>query len=151
MVGLGSRLGRDDAVGLLLAEALARDPPPGVTVRLREAADALTLAQDLLELCGPVLFVDAAALDAPPGDWRLWPESALALKRHAGAVSTHGLGLAESLAIARDLGFSGTVHLFGVAPFDLTPGSTPSAALTRRLPGLLEALRAALNRLTGAS
>jgi hypothetical protein len=57
------------------------------------------------------------------------------------SVSTHGLGLAEGLELARTLGFNQPASIFGIQPFDLSPGQGLTPEMTSRFPLLLAALR----------
>lgn len=146
VIGVGSSCGRDDAVGLELTRAVAaRGTHAGVRVALWEDADALTLAHDLIGLLaqsGPILVVDCADMGLGGGQARCFEAAAVRLGVRSGSVSTHGLGMADALALARGLGFERPVHVFGVQPFDLSPvpGLTPEMAA--RLPALVQALEA---------
>jgi hydrogenase maturation protease len=143
VVGLGTRLGRDDEVGLALVEALARDPNLETRCELLEGADAAVVAAFLIERRAPVILVDAAEMGIPPGEHRLFAEHEAEMVLKSGAVSTHGLGLAEGLALARALGSDQPVQIFGVQPFDLSPGSGLTPEMGAMLPKLLAALREA--------
>ena len=146
VVGLGSRVAADDAIGLELAAA-ARGRP-GVAVLLWEDRDALDLTGALLELDGPVLLLDCADMGLPPGSHRAFAASEARLVPHAAGASTHGFGVADALALAEALGFDAPVRILGVQPFDLRPGVTAlSAPLQARWPALLAALDAELARL----
>ena len=143
IVGIGSRMSRDDAIGLRLVAALSEEERFSDRCTLLEDADMATVTLNLLEHGGPVILVDAADMGIDPGEFRLLDDSAAKLTCHADSVSTHGLGLSDSLGIARALGFDAPVKIFATQPFDLspTPGLTPE--MSRRFPGLLEALRKA--------
>ena len=145
VAGVGSRLSRDDAIGLELVATL--DPPPWVECRLWEDADALTLAADLLDLDQTTLVVDCARMGLPPGSARCFAPTEAHLGSRLRALSSHGLGLAEALEIARRLGLAQQVHLFGVQPFDLDRGPGLSPPMTARLPALLGQLHQALEGL----
>ncbi|MBF0461715.1 MAG: hydrogenase maturation protease [Magnetococcales bacterium] len=148
VVGIGSRYARDDAVGLALVEALPTVfSGCAVVTLLWENADALTLAHDLLELPGPVLIVDCADMGLAGGAWRFFAMQDVSLHPHQSTVSTHGVGMAEALAIAQALGFGHPVHLFGVQPFDLSPCPDLTPEMQECLPVLQEALVAAVDRL----
>jgi hypothetical protein len=56
------------------------------------------------------------------------------------SVSTHGMGLAEGLELARTLGFDQSARIFGVQPFDLSPGQGLTPEMTSRFPSLLDSL-----------
>ncbi|MBF0626663.1 MAG: hydrogenase maturation protease [Magnetococcales bacterium] len=148
VIGVGSRGARDDAIGLLLVEALAQSTAsPGLTPLLWEDADALTVAHDLLALTEPVLIVDCANMGLEGGAWRHFRPRDGELKITRDALSTHGLGMAEALEIACGLGFDHPVRVFGVQPFDLSPqpGLTPEMA--QRMPELLTGLQTVVTRL----
>jgi len=148
VAGVGNDLSRDDAIGLRLLEAYGRQPPPaGVVTRVWADADALTLADNLLESDRPLLLVDCAAMGLEPGHWRLMRTGEITLACHGDALSTHGLGVAEALAIASELGRRSPVHLFGIQPFDTSPGAGLSAGMQRRFAPLLAALGEAVTDL----
>lgn len=147
VAGIGSRHSTDDAIGLWLVDNLG-SLPEGVGRERWEDADALSLAHLLLENTGPLLIVDCAEMGLMGGEWRCFSATAdtnMKLTSHSRSISTHGLGLAEALNIARKLGLDTPVHIFGVQPFQLkyslTPNSGLSEAMQTRLPQLLIALR----------
>ncbi len=137
IVGIGSRVRADDAIGLHLVEGLAGRP--GLRTHLWEDRDALDLATLLLELDRPVLVVDCARMGLEPGAWRAFDAEDADLRQHARSVSTHGLGLADALALAKDLGFGRPVRIFGVQPFDLSLRSGLSPGMAGALAVLREA------------
>ena len=141
IAGVGSFLSCDDAIGLQLVEAYARQPlPSGVAIHSWEDADALTLVDNLLDLGEPLLLVDCADMGVTSGSWRLFSAAEVRLHCHSDALSTHGLGVAEALAIARELGHEAAVYLFGIQPFDLSPGLELSSGMQGCFSGLLRAL-----------
>jgi hydrogenase maturation protease len=163
VVGLGSEVAGDDAIGLALVEkvrerlesprrvplrAAASDDEPVACV-LWPDADALTVAHDLLEMTGAVLLVDCADMGLAPGSARLLGAAEVRVKVKHSPVSVHGLGLAEALELARRLGFTQPVHFFAVQPYDLAPGTGLSAEMAARLPELVVDLEGAARRLAG--
>ncbi|HYW27999.1 MAG TPA: hydrogenase maturation protease [Terriglobales bacterium] len=129
VIGLGAEDRGDDAAGLLVARLVAASAPPGVDVR-ECAGDAGTLL-GLLDGAGRAILVDAARGRAA-GEVERVPLNAV---RPAAARSTHGLGLAEALAVGAELGVvsSGAVRLYVVhgRVFDLGPPSTEVVAGVR--------------------
>ncbi len=127
VAGVGSYLSGDDEIGLALVEAFADrsdiSPSTGsqVAIALWSDADALTLANELVNLTMPVLLVDCADMRMQGGSWRLFSAEKAKLDAPVRALSTHGLGLVDALRIAQELGFRQHVHFFGIQPFDLTP------------------------------
>lgn len=147
VAGIGSRHSGDDAIGLWLVDHLA-GLPADVHREQWEDADALSLAHRLLGTPGPLLIVDCAEMGLGGGEWRCFSATAdanMKLTPLSRSISTHGLGLAEALAIARQLGSTTTVSIFAVQPFELAlrPPSQNglSEAMRARLPQLQSALR----------
>jgi hydrogenase maturation protease len=142
-IGIGTRLGRDDGIGLVLVERLVED---NVLARddavLLESADAAEVASILLELNRPAVIVDAADMGLEPGAYRALGDNDATLKIRSDATSTHGLGLAEGLGIARHLGYDKRVSIFAVQPFDLSFGPGLSEEMDAKVPELVAALTA---------
>lgn len=134
LLGIGHTLRGDDAAGVILARQLKRRLQ-GAKVKIIEAGAAPE------NCCGPVLewqpdlilIVDAAAMDAVPGDvrWLEWPEVL------AGGGATHRFSLsllAGYLAAEAQC----PVSLLGIQPADtrfcatLSPAVTASVAHTVR-------------------
>jgi len=139
LIGVGSSIRADDAIGTLLVAALADEP--GVTALQWGDRDALDIAAGLLELSGPVVLVDAARMGAEPGKHRVFRPDHVTLRGGLGGVSTHGFGLADGLAVALDLGLDLPLALFGVEPASIALEEGLSPALQDRLPVLVDALR----------
>jgi len=140
VAGIGSHCAGDDAVGLALVAAMP--PLPGVVYEQWADTDALDLAHRLLQSPAPVLAVDCAEMGLAPGEWRcirLHPVAEARLRLRSRSVSTHGLGLAEALAIAEQLGLATPVQVFGIQPYRLAIGGL-SEAMQACLPRLQQAL-----------
>ncbi len=141
VIGLGTRAGTDDQVGLELASRLRDRSLDGeISVEIWENADAATVAAGLLELDSEVMLVDAADLELEPGQYRVFTDQEAILKTKRDAVSVHGIGLGDGLALARELGFEQTVRVFAVQPFDVSPGLGLSEEMSARIPGLARRL-----------
>lgn len=148
VVGLGSYLNSDDAIGLALVQALSEDAALPLQCVLLESADAATVASALLEWRRRILLVDAADMALDPGEYRFFADRAAALILKDSSASTHGLGLAEGLELARALGLDQPVHIFGIQPFDLSPRQALTPEMAGRFHALLAALKeACLQRL----
>jgi hydrogenase maturation protease len=133
LIGVGNRLRGDDAAGLLVAEHVREAAPAGIEV-VSAPRDAAALL-DALDGADAVVVVDALA-GVDPG--RVLRHDAL-----AGPLpptrdpSSHGLGVAEAIELARALGRLPprvTVYGIGAASFDVgAPPSVEVAAAARRL------------------
>jgi hydrogenase maturation protease len=153
VAGIGSYLSSDDEIGLALVEAFA-DRPHGlpstgnqIATALWSDADALTLADELVNLATPVLLVDCADMRLPGGSWRLLSAEKAKLDGPVRALSTHGLGLIDALRMARELGCEQRVHFFGVQPFDLAPRRGLSERMQGLFADLLDALALSVDSL----
>jgi hydrogenase maturation protease len=150
VIGLGSELAGDDAIGLILVEQVAGrlGGAPTTCVQWPDA-DALTVANDLLALETDVLLVDCADMGLAPGSARLLAAGEVRVHVKHSPVSVHGLGIAEALELARRLGFHRQVHFFAVQPYGLAPGAPLTAALAERVPELVAELERAARELLG--
>jgi len=103
VVGCGNPFAGDDAVGLEIIRRLRDSAVAGI--RLRELNQP---PADFSALAGEdevVLLIDAVVSGKPPGTIHLVPFPCPELQpRSLGALSTHGWGLQESLALSRALG-----------------------------------------------
>lgn len=133
VVGLGSRDRGDDAVGPLIASAVAALGRPGVRVAEHEDPTALL---DLFGEHDVVVVVDAVRSGNPPGTVRTWDVGAAPVPTDAWAATgrggTHAFGLATAVELARALHrLPARVVVVGVdgACFDVgEPLSDPVAA-----------------------
>ena len=141
VIGCGNPEAGDDAVGLLAVGLARRRLPPEVEVV--EAGLALKVL-DLLEGVDAVVIADAVrapsggrepgAIVRAVGD----PDGLPAELR--GALSSHGLGLAEAVGLAAAMGPLPRVVFLGVEVGDLTAGHGLSAAVAAALPALVDAV-----------
>jgi hydrogenase maturation protease len=143
VVGLGAYLSSDDEIGLALVDSLSQDAGFAGRCVLLPSADAATVASSIMEWQRPLILVDAADLNLSPGECRFFADRDASVILKTSSVSTHGMGLAEGLALARTLGFDQPAYIFGVQPFDLSPRQGLTAEMLIRFPALLIALKKA--------
>ena len=146
VVGVGTPASGDDEIGLALVRALSRQAEYAGRCMLLECADAAMVASSLLEWQQPAIVVDAADMGIAPGQYRFFPDSNAAVTLKTSSVSTHGLGLAEGLELARTLGYDHGICIFGVQPFDLSPKQGLTPEMSRLFPSLLAALENACSQ-----
>jgi hydrogenase maturation protease len=119
VIGLGNEWRSDDGAGLEVARRTGGRQLAGEPVALVEA---LAGARE-------VTIVDAVRSGAPPGTVHEFEAGAVPLPvRLFGASSTHALGLAEALELARSLGrLPARVRVLGIegARFDYGRGLSP--------------------------
>jgi len=130
VIGVGSAFG-DDAVGLVVAELLARRPLPEEITVVRCERPMPDLLDALDEVEGIVL-VDATRSGARIGSVRhLRAEEVTRAK----ATSSHGLGVASALLLAKTLGCAtARVEWIGIEAGPRRWGDPLSAAVEDALP-----------------
>lgn len=144
VIGLGQAAAGDDQVGLAVIEYLrARGVPEGLELLLAAEPSALL---PLLETKDPVVLVDAV-LAAPAGEvLELEPDELE--PRGFSTMSTHGLGVAQAVALARLLSpaaVSPCIRIVGVSisrPERFRQGLSPevAAAVPRAAEQVLRAI-----------
>ena len=102
MVCIGNRWRSDDAVGLEVAGRLAGTLPPGVELLEREGEPTALL--DAWEGADALWLVDAVASGAEAGTVHRLDAGASELPAELFRASTHHVGLAEAVELARALG-----------------------------------------------
>jgi hydrogenase maturation protease len=126
VIGVGNRWRSDDAVGLIVAERL-RGTVPGVEVLEREGEPVALM--DAWEGEEAVVIVDAVSSHGPPGRLHRLDVADGPLPAELFAASTHHLGLAEAVELARALGrLPAALVVIGVegAVFDAGDGLSPA-------------------------
>ena len=99
VIGLGQPAAGDDGVGLAVVDALRACGAPAGVELVRAPEDAALVS--LLETSAPVVLVDAV-IGSPAGEVVELDPAELA-RRDARGVSTHGIGVADAIALARAL------------------------------------------------
>jgi len=128
ILGIGNELHGDDAAGIMVARGLQTALAGRKDVLVLEAGLAPENCTGVLRRFAPelVLLVDAAQMNAEPGDIR-W----LVMEQIAGlSASTHSLPL-SMLARYLHLELGSPVYLLGIQPGDLSfaAGLTPGVQL----------------------
>jgi hydrogenase maturation protease len=130
IVCFGQRGAGDDAVGLCVAQQLAREG-----VAARTSGDA-TLLLDLLAQGQRVIVVDAVVCTQPQERSVLHLRPAALASAGVSPVSCHGLGVAEALALAE--------VLYGASASDVDIVAIPIARPLRAIEQLSAAAQAAV-------
>jgi hydrogenase maturation protease len=102
VIGVGHPDRGDDAVGRVVAERLLQDPPPRVNVVATDGEAGKLI--DLFAEADHVIVVDASLSGARPGTIHRLDAVAQSLPRPMFAMSSHAIGLVESIELARTLG-----------------------------------------------
>lgn len=127
VIGVGNDFAGDDAAGRLVARALAGSAGFDVAETHGAAADIVTWMEGRTR----VLIVDACRSGAAPGVVHRLDADAGALPGWLRSVSSHGIGVAEAVALARVLGtLPGHVEIWAIEGADFGTGDavTPEVA-----------------------
>jgi hydrogenase maturation protease len=150
LIGCGNPDAGDDALGLLAIARLRARVPDGVDVR--EAGPA-TKVLDLLDDVDTAIVIDAvrepSGARAPGTIVRAEGDRLPAELR--GSLSSHGLGLAESVALAAAIGDAPRVVFHGIEAADVGVGAPLSDEVAAAFPALLDAVLADVEREAGGS
>lgn len=142
ILGIGQSLRGDDAVGLEVLRLWRKTyPQTAVNPYVRvESAELPGLGLiDLLAGADCALLVDAVQSGAAPGTLRLVKLDEL-LSFESGSGSAHGWGVAETLALARQLGetLPEEISILGIEAQSFEMGAPLSAAVADSLPRAAE-------------
>jgi hydrogenase maturation protease len=129
VIGIGQPLGGDDAVGLAVAERLRTEG-----IQTRTVTDGAELATALAGAERAVI-IDAVAGGGPAGSVLHLQGDELCGLAGAVPVSSHGLSVADAVALARALGGASEAHLIGVAIEPRDVRQSPPRAWEATSPG----------------
>jgi hydrogenase maturation protease len=128
VIGVGNLDCGDDGVGRLVARLLRGREPPGVRVEEQDGG-AVELIDVLVGAAG-VFLVDAAVSGAPAGTVHMVDCRGDASLPSRGGASSHGLGVAEGIGLARALGsLPPLCRLYAVEGAVFAPGAPMSPAV----------------------
>jgi hydrogenase maturation protease len=150
VIGVGNPWRGDDAAGLAVARRLRGTLPPEVQVLEREGEP--TGLVDAWEAAKAVWLVDAVVSGAAPGTVHRLDASAQQLPAEMISASTHHLGLAEAVELARALGrLPVRVVFYGIEAATVDAGDGLSPAVEAAVDRVAVALREEVGRYTSAS
>lgn len=128
IIGCGNRERMDDGAGVLVAERLRS---LGVDAGI-QSGEALALIE-AWSGANDVIVVDTVVAGAPVGTVHLW-DSEQPLPLPSSPASTHGLGVAEAIELARALGrLPRRLRVYGIEGRQFGFGSSLSPELTLTL------------------
>jgi hydrogenase maturation protease len=128
LIGLGNELRGDDVAGLLVARAAQRRRPAGIDVIEREG-EPIDLIADW-ERAQAVVVADAVASGGRPGRVHRIDATAAPLPAAFAGPSTHALGLADAIELARALDrLPVRLVVFGIEGAGFVAGAEPAPAV----------------------
>lgn len=147
LVGVGSYMAGDDAVGPRVVEHIAVNGLERGFEAVDLSTDALSLVAYLSADTEAVLVVDAARLGLAPGDYRIFSPDQVETQKEVSGLTTHEGDVLKVLDLARDAGYPiPHVAIMGIEPFDMQGGIELSEVVGERVP---EYAAAAIAHLAG--
>ncbi len=140
ILGLGNLLQGDDGVGCRVAQELEHRKLPD-NVEVIDGGTPGAGLVNLLEGRKRVIIIDAAEMGLPPGKFKRFEPQDVILTGSAQRFSLHRSGVADALALARELKLVlPEVVIFGVQPafVDWSDGSSP--AVQDAMPQIVDAV-----------
>jgi hydrogenase 3 maturation protease len=141
VLGIGNRLGGDDAAGNWLVDVLNHGQHKAKTLRSVEitAIDASTAPESFTSVIRQhrpdlLIMVDAADMRLPPGALRIIPPEKISIL----SFSTHHMPLSMFISYVEE--FCGKVMLIGVQPERTEMGRRISKAVRKSIMELAEAI-----------
>jgi len=148
VIGIGNPWRRDDGAGLAVARLLAGTP--GVDVLEREGEPASLI--DAWDGADALWLVDAVSSGAAPGTVHRIDVAERELPAEFFRASTHHLGLAEAVELARALGrLPARTVFFGIEGSSFDAGEGLSAEVAAAAPRVAEQIRKEVELCTSAS
>lgn len=143
VIGIGNPLRGDDAAGVAVAELLRERAPAGVeVVACSEEPSRLIEAW---EGADSVVLVDTVSSGAPPGTLHRFDAGEEAVPARAFRSSTHAIGMAETIELARALGrLPGRVRVYGVEAGGFESGASLTPAVEAAVAALADEVLADL-------
>ena len=144
IVGIGSILRGDDAVGTRVIDELEKENLPG-DVKLH-SGDISGL--DLLKVFpgnDRVIIIDAADMGEEPGTVKVFESKDIKKASFNDHFSTHGMALLETLTLAERLEMDCRITIVGVQPFDTEFNLEMSEGMLKRVPEVIEEVKKLLS------
>jgi hydrogenase maturation protease len=138
---VGNEWRGDDAVGLLVARRLQKDPRP--QVEIAESRGTMTAVREAWKDAAGVIVVDAVVSGGPPGAiYRFDAHGAGAPVELSRSPSSHGWGVAEALALGllfQDL--PPFLIIYGIEGQNFGPGQEVSQEVAAAIPEAARRIR----------
>ncbi len=145
LIGVGNTFRGDDAVGILVAQKMAKLDMPGIEVLERSGEG--TALMEAFKGCETVFVIDAMQSGVAPGEILRFEAQNEKLPAHFSATSTHAFGVAEAVEMARLMDeMPAKLIVYGIEGKQYETGSTLSPEVEQAIPVLINKLREELER-----
>ena len=136
ILGIGNILLKDDGIGVHVIRALEGENLPDCI----ELVDGGTSTLDMLGyfMDNPkVIVIDALRAGYAPGTiYKIKPEAIINYRKEN--LSIHDVHILDIMKMAKMMGGNPEVVIFGIEPWDISPGLELSEAMIQRIPAIIE-------------
>lgn len=137
LIGVGNEFRGDDGVGILAARRIREKTLPGIIIV--ECDGEATSLLDAWAGMKTVVIIDAVASGAPPGTIHRIDARRQSVSQELFPFSTHALGLAHAVELARSLGkLPINLVIYGIEGEQFTAGSNLSPKVQKALNEVLQ-------------
>jgi hydrogenase maturation protease len=139
VIGVGNRLRGDDGAGVAVAQRLRDRVPPGIEVVSCDEEPSRLM--DAWEGADSAVLVDTVSSGAPAGTLHRFEAGDEAIPAHTFRSSTHAIGIAETIELARALGrLPRRVRVYGIEAGGFTTGAELTSAVEAAVVSLVAAV-----------
>ena len=149
ILGVGNSFRRDDGIGPAVIQALQNASKLQSVDLLDGGTDGFSLLECIKEY-DETLVVDAVDMGLAAGEIRMFSPAEAKLTIQADALSTHGFGMAEVIALMETLGIETELHILGVQVKDISFGEEMSLEVSEKIPEIIERVEEFVKKTTGA-
>jgi hydrogenase maturation protease len=143
VIGVGNPLRGDDGAGVAVAERLRERVPSGVEVVA--CSEEPSRLMDAWKGADAVVLVDTVTSGAVPGTLHRFDASEDAVPARTFRSSTHAIGIAETIELARALGrLPRRVRIYGIEAAGFATGTELTPAVEATVDALVDAVLADL-------
>jgi hydrogenase maturation protease len=140
ILGVGNPFRRDDGFGPAVIARLQTDESVRGVDLVDGGTDGFAL-MDYMQSYEKVLIVDAVNMGSAPGEIKLFSPQEARLSITADALSTHGFGLAEVIALMDKLDVHINMQILGIQAKDVTFGEGLSPEIERKIDDVLTLIK----------
>ena len=144
ILGVGNPFRRDDGIGPAVIQALQSADGLQDADLLDGGTDGFSLLE-YIKKYAEVLVVDAVDMGMTPGSIRRFSPAEAKMTIQADALSTHGFGLAEVIALMETLGIGTNLIILGVQVKDIGFGEEMSPEISEKIPEILQQVKEFMN------
>jgi len=140
VLGIGNPFRRDDGIGPAVISCLKSENSLEGIDLLDGGTDGLALI-DYIQGYKKVLVVDAVDMGMAPGEVRTFSPEEAKLTIKTDALSTHGFGLAEVIALMEKLEKKIDMRIIGIQAKDVSFGEGMSPEVSSKIEEILELVK----------